>query len=795
MAAAVAHAPQSDLRNTSSSSPAAGSDPFLDNLSVTPDAPSHRYSSGFDSDTLSLASHSSPHQLKRTLQAHLSETDRRLQDTQRLGTSLLQQQQELSQRLKEVETQEDEGEVSPELRKRLAEIEKEHNDIGREIAKALLAPKARAVSSEDRMAAESSETFSSNATASPSKVSVPSRKQRNQPLSRTHDVQFAADISTSLLAQVRQLQAALSERDESLKSLSLEKAKLEHDAEGFSQRLRALNENEQRYKDENWNLETQTHELMAASKEAAEREKKLNASLATALAEKSKAQNDLEELTVAHGRLGEEHTVAQKAHDSELHSLRRAVDAADVERSLLRKQIDELTSQNQELAKAMAARLRHREVDGDGTLLMDHEGLPRDASDNEHSPPPSPTKGTPRHGGLESETLKSSLHHAHRMIQNLKGNIHREKTEKIELKRMLQDARDELEQRRADGSAVGSGSKRQKVRSEVFKKPTRPDMLGGSRRARTDVELEDQDWEDHTTADSPSIGAASRSLEAGPAAGSGRTTDMSDAYQTANETEGAFDTAHERDTTESEEFLTGAESLAGESTDELTETEDLGRANAIRGSRETKPTLAFKNAGDRSSYMSTASTSAGEDEGDLKTPVQAQPPKYRLRVGRGAALPNAPNHTQFTPEARHSRTIAADSPASFSNDQSPPAGQQSLFAELGGFGDAGAESQFGTPGGASIISHRSTPSAGPMSSHGDITTSHPAPVTKVQMVDSSTMTDLCQPEAATVRPIGEAAVAATAATLAAVPADLTQHEQGLRQPSPSDFPLPPSLNN
>jgi hypothetical protein len=73
----------------------------------------------------------------------------------------------------------------------------------------------------------------------------------------------------------------------------------------------------------------------------------------------------------------------------------------------------------------------------------------------EHSPPPSPVKGTPRHSMLESETLKSSLHHAHRMIQNLKGNIHREKTEKLKLKRMLQDARDELEARRGK---LGSGN-------------------------------------------------------------------------------------------------------------------------------------------------------------------------------------------------------------------------------------------------------------------------------------------------------------------------------------------------
>ena len=791
MAATVAHGPQPDLYVANSSFTDAESDPFLDNPANTQGAPSHRYSSFFDSDSLSLASHSSPHQLKRTLQAHLSETDRRLHDTQRLGTSLLQQQQELSERLKEVEAQEDEADVSPELRKRLAEIEKEHNDIGREIAKALLAPKARTVSSEDRLGAESSETFSSHATPSPSKVSVPSRKQRNQPASRAQDVQFAADISTSLLAQVRQLQAALSERDESLKSLSLEKAKLEHDAEGFSQRLRTLDENEQRYKDENWNLETQTHELIAASKEAAEREKKLTASLAAALAEKSKAQNDLEELTVTHGQLGEEYTVAQKAHDSELHSLRRTVDAADAERFSLQKKVDELVSQNQELAKAMATRLRRQEVEGDGTLLMEHEGLSRDISDPEHSPPPSPTKGTPRHGGLESETLKSSLHHAHRMIQNLKGNIHREKTEKIELKRMLQDARDELEQRRAESSGIGSGNKRQKVRSDPFKKPARPDMLGGSRRARTDVELEDQDWEDHIAGNSPTPAATSRNLGVASAASS-RATDTSDAYQTANETEGAFDTAQERDTTESEEFMTGAESLAGESTDELTETEDGGRVGESRGTRST---LAFKNAGDRSSYMSTASTSAGEDNGDLKTPVQAQPPKYRLKVGRGAALQHAQTPPQFTPESHSNQTMAIDSPASYGNDQNPAVGEQSLFAELGGFNDAGADSQFATPGRDSIISHSSTPSVAPTNSHRQDTAFQPARLIKVAMIDSGTMTEPWQPEVAPVRPVDEAAVATGAAAAGAFAGFGPHYQEELSTPSPSDFPLPPSLNN
>ena len=78
--------------------------------------------------------------------------------------------------------------------------------------------------------------FASQATNSPSKVSVPSRKQRNQPSNRVHDIEFATEISTSLLAQVRQLQGLLAERDETLKRVNLEKLRLELEAEGYAQR-------------------------------------------------------------------------------------------------------------------------------------------------------------------------------------------------------------------------------------------------------------------------------------------------------------------------------------------------------------------------------------------------------------------------------------------------------------------------------------------------------------------------------------------------------------------------------
>src|SRR5699024_7029692 len=105
-------------------------------------------------------------------------------------------------------------------------------------------------------------------TNSPSKVSVPSRKQRNQPSNRVHDIEFATEISTSLLAQVRQLQALLAEREDALKTINLEKSRLELEAEGYAQRIRALDESEERYKDENWALETRTQELMVTIREA-----------------------------------------------------------------------------------------------------------------------------------------------------------------------------------------------------------------------------------------------------------------------------------------------------------------------------------------------------------------------------------------------------------------------------------------------------------------------------------------------------------------------------------------------
>ncbi|GAB7354507.1 hypothetical protein MBLNU459_g4975t1 [Dothideomycetes sp. NU459] len=674
-----------------------GDDPFINAPPHGHPVP-HRYAS-FDNQLFSLySSQSSPSQAKRALEAHLKDTDRRIQDASRLGTTLVQQRKDLAARLKEVEQQKDDGEIGPELQKKLTDLEKEYTEVGRESARAFL-PKSRLVSNDFADVTKSPQVFSGDSRASPSKVSAPSRRARNQPTNRVHDIEFATEISTSLLAQVRQLQAFLSEKEELLKDTSAEKAQLEVDIAGLRQRLRSLDESEQRYKDENWNLETQLQEVTASLKEATDREQRLILTLKSTHAEKEAAQRELEDLKAAHGKLAEDHETWKKQQDSELHGLRRDVAGHESEKDALQRKIEELTSQNTELARAVAYRWNSGDHDGDRDLSIADEDLMADQTTPEHSPPPSPTKTPARHGMLESETLKSSLHHAHRMIQNLKNNIHREKTEKIELKRMLQDARDELESRRGDGMSVAK-KRRSEPDGVKFRKPLRPDRLGASRNSQQEIILDEEDWEDHNGELSPSRAATFRQSSASTSTITGDSYGHA-AFDEPSSTD-AFETANERDATETEAFQTGVEDHGGDSSDELTETESNVRRVTSRATRPSP--YATGRPSDRMSYQSTASTSADEYD-DVRTPVQAQQPKYKLKVGRNRR--SARDHEFFA------SSVANDSPASMSSSTrgTPVPVGQSLGDELDALSDDDDDSTVGTPSRVSLDSARSSPEA------------------------------------------------------------------------------------
>lgn len=582
--------------------------------------------------------------------------------------------------------------------------------------------------------------FESQGTGSPTKLNLPNRKLRNQPSNRIHDIEFAAEISTSLIAQVRSLQSILAEKEEEVRDLKVDKSQLEIEAEGFQQRLKTLDESEHRYKDENWNLETQIRELLSVQKEAADREKKLGQNLTIVQAEKNAALRELDEVKLAHAKLTEEQVAAAKHHDVELGAAKRSIAMADNERAMMQRKIEDLTNQNQELAKAFSMQ-RGRTLERDGPSKMSDEDFDT-ATDNmtpDHSPPPSPVKGTPRHSMLESETLRTSFQHLQRQLQLMRTNLHREKTEKLELRRILQESRDELERLRLKGEmTVPPPSKRiKKMDMKEFKKP-KAAQLGAHRTPRHEILMDDPDWEDQV--DSPSrstarISPASRVLHRSgdvPASGSSpmMPTSETEVFVTANETSDAFETANERDGTETDDFKTGVEQLSGE---DDTETESLnnGTLNTRRPSTVTITGLGHTR--NRDSFDSTASNSTGEDElaMQMRTPPIFPPPqRIRFKMSRGT-LSRRSRQPSEEPQL-------ASSPAASFGGSIGGTPQQSLFAELGELDGSDDDSLINTPSRRSV---RSMTPASAIRLHMASPMPPLPPIPKAIMVDAMAQTD------------------------------------------------------
>ncbi|EWC48511.1 hypothetical protein DRE_07724 [Drechslerella stenobrocha 248] len=498
-------------------------------------------------------------QASRTIANQIEDATKHLELVGDVGEKLRATKQRLMDRLREVESHNGD-ELSADLRQQLEDLQREYDDVGRESARAFSTSASKSaylasaydspLKDSNHLGIPDSPSFSISTT--PSGKTPTSRKQRNQP-NRLQDIQFATDIGHNLIVTVRQLQNLLNERDERIKAIEIEKSRFEVQAEQQENRLKMLDESEQRYKEENWNLELSLQDLRAAASASKDAETKLANQVNAMTTERELLVKEIWEVKQSHAKETAASIASHKGTEMELASLKRNATINDTERAALKRKIDELSSELEESQKDRA-RLRHEDYQSEiasERSLQDVREVD-DASDN--SPPPSPSKATPRHAMLETETLKSSLHHAHRVITSLKSTIHREKTEKSELRRMLQDARDDLEQSRVERVSQNTGSaKRKKLDDGKFKKPLRPPIrMGDHRKTRTDVTMVDNDdWEDHESV-------------------RGDVPDQSDRFDTAAES--SFETANEAEAETTDAFQTGAESMA-ESTGEDTETD------------------------------------------------------------------------------------------------------------------------------------------------------------------------------------------------------------------------------
>ncbi|KAM3525442.1 hypothetical protein NHJ13051_003959 [Beauveria bassiana] len=709
--------------------PAADDDAANDPFVVSTSSAAHYRFSSFDHELFAAGPGSSPRQAKRALESHLAETERRLDEAGKLGTALVSQRKMLAEQLQEIENLQAQGELGPELRQKLVEIEREYNDLARESARAFLPKRIPSNENGGTPYAPDGRTgrrsispskFDGHATGSPTKLTVPKRRARNQQSNRLHDIEFAAEISQSLIAQVRNLQSLLSEREEEVKTLQGDKARLELDTENLNQRLKTLDESEHRYKDENWNLETRMQEMNSLQKEAADKEKKLTQALSLANREKAVAQKEVDEIKASLAKLSEEHAAAVKIHDIELGSAKRNLNLGEDERSALQKKIDDLHSQNQELASAISAH-RGRMTDREpGSGLSDDDfNTAAEHATPDHSPPPSPIKGTPRHAVLETETLKSSLGHAQRTIQSQRNQIHREKTEKLELRRIIQDLREDLEKQRGEASGnIRANRRSRKVDSKEYKAPAK--LLGSMRSGKHEIFLDDPEWEENDGS-SPSGSPTATRQTILPS------IEPSDQFETANEaSESAFETANER-ATETDDFQTGHEVMSDSDGDE-TETESRGFGRMKQ--TPNLPAVLARNS-TRESFHSTASTSADEAPNtlrDVRTPTgTVSSTRSRFSLSR---LPWSRRSRQNSEEPTiHSSPISHAGSAG-----TPRAPGQSLFSELQDFDGSEDDSINGTP------RTRTMRSLTPGSIRRTLSPPPPMP-TRAVMVDNSTMTE------------------------------------------------------
>ncbi|KAF7318979.1 PH domain-containing protein [Mycena chlorophos] len=408
-------------------------------------------SDGFDA--LLSTPFSSAADMKYHLQSLLDAKEKQLQQAGTLGQRVLAQQMELEERIRQL--QELDGDKLDD-----EHVDDESRERYRELAETL-----RAWDSEN---ADLSSGFGSKRPPSPpppssslattgdrpnvktpvgTSAAAQSRRAKNA-AHRADDVEFAFEIGSGLLTEVRRLQSLLGERDKAIQDIKEEKDDLEKSLEGMRAALRQQEASTDKYKEENWNLEVTLQELRSqlavvtsAESAASLKADRLAAQLAASLQTAETAKHEAERLTGVVAEMKAKHEADVATHRKATAGLAR--DKSDLQstvdklkseaaragrRTLLSSQFGSPVTPNgtngdfltpaangeEDLFATGGASTRRRAAYDD----YDNEG---DADSPDASP--IPVKG----GESEVELLRQKLAHAQRQISTLKGTLRREK--------------------------------------------------------------------------------------------------------------------------------------------------------------------------------------------------------------------------------------------------------------------------------------------------------------------------------------------------------------------------------
>ncbi|TRM62339.1 hypothetical protein BD626DRAFT_570053 [Schizophyllum amplum] len=420
--------------------------------------------------------------MKYHLQSLLDSKEKQLQQAGTLGQRVLAQQMELEERIRQIQEFEadhaEDDEIDSQVRDKYEELantigswDKENAQLSSTFGSQRVVNGAKPSLS---VAPRDQESERSKASAGTSSAAQ-SRRAKNA-AHRADDVEFAFEIGSGLLTEVRRLQSLLAERDKAIQDMKEEKDDLEKSVESLRTALKQQEQNSDKYKEENWNLEVTLQELRAqftdsqGSVQRLEGEhKRLNKLLANSRDTSDHFKNEAERLQGVYDEL-------KSKHETDIAQARKHAAGLARDKTDLQQTVDALKAEQQRAARRIGrfgspltpggdadGRANDFLTPGGGEDDLFGPGTTGGMSTNRRrtesntlydaggfgdefdpdSPEPSPTRQpflSPNHPTNEIEALQQRLAHAQRQINTLKGSLQREKEMKSDYRKRLVEA-------------------------------------------------------------------------------------------------------------------------------------------------------------------------------------------------------------------------------------------------------------------------------------------------------------------------------------------------------------------
>ncbi|KAL0069266.1 hypothetical protein AAF712_003630 [Marasmius tenuissimus] len=438
---------------------------------------------------------SSASDIRSHFQVLLDEKEKQLQQAGTLGQRVLAQQIELEERIRQLQETIGDGDSAEggyesggeggtnnkeaaerltELAETLLQWDRENAILSSSFGKSSASPSIPVA----ELPREESVGERSKASTS---AAAQSRRAKNA-AHRADDVEFAFEIGSGLLNEVRRLQSLLGERDKAIQDMKEERDDLEASVESLRTALKQQEQSADKFKEENWNLEvtlqdlrTQLNNSLSHTAKLEGDLKKLTKSLATTQNAHETSKSDLAATQASLETL-------QAKHETDVALARKNAAGLQRDKSELQGTVDRLKKEVERASRRPGfGANRSGNASGQSPTALGYrpDGTPNDfltpggtdAGDNffsgstnnrrgkygygyalgdefdldvdADSPDASPLPGgaspfmAPSHPANEIEALQQRLAHAQRQISTLQGTVRREKREKMDLRRKL----------------------------------------------------------------------------------------------------------------------------------------------------------------------------------------------------------------------------------------------------------------------------------------------------------------------------------------------------------------------